>query len=55
VSRHDVPVPSLLRYALKLIGLQPRGPGEKVAWCVDFTYQLELRGWTVEIAEVTSR
>ncbi|MFC9251637.1 hypothetical protein [Amycolatopsis thailandensis] len=41
VSRDDVPVPVLLRYALKLIGLPSYGPGEKVAWWVDFVYQGE--------------
>jgi len=41
VSRDDVPVPTLLRYALKLIGLQSYGPGEKVAWWVTFTFRGE--------------
>lgn len=35
------PVPYLLRYALGLIGLEARGPGEKVAWWVNFTYKGE--------------
>lgn len=39
VSPHDVPVPDLLRYALKLIGLESGGPGEKVAWWVSFMYR----------------
>lgn len=40
-ERRAVPVPSLLRYALSLIGLEAHGPGEKVAWWVDFTYKNE--------------
>lgn len=28
-----------MMYALRLIGLNARGPGEKVAWWVDFSYQ----------------
>lgn len=39
VSPHDVPVPALLKYALPLIGLKAYGPGEKVAWWVNFTYR----------------
>lgn len=41
VSPYDAPVPSLLKYALTLIGLTARGPGEKVAWWVNFTYRGE--------------
>ena len=37
----DMPVPHLIRYALSLIGLAAAGPGEKVAWWVDFTYKGE--------------
>jgi hypothetical protein len=41
LSRHDAPVPSLLKYALKLIGLTAQGPHEKVAWWVEFRYRGE--------------
>jgi hypothetical protein len=41
LSPSDAPVPDLLRYALNLIGLQAYGPGEKVAWWVNFTYRGE--------------
>ncbi|MFJ1767865.1 hypothetical protein ACIOD2_46615 [Amycolatopsis sp. NPDC088138] len=41
VSRDTVPVPVLLKYALKLVGLPAHGPGEKVAWWIDFLYQDE--------------
>ncbi|MEU7864661.1 hypothetical protein [Nonomuraea sp. NPDC049141] len=41
LSRDDAPVPSLFRYALTLIGLTADGPGEKVEWWVNFTYQDE--------------
>lgn len=41
LSRGDAPVPSLFKYALTLIGLQARGPDEKVAWWVNFTYRGE--------------
>ncbi len=41
LSSDDAPVPVLLRYALTLIGLEARGPGEKVAWWVNFTYRGE--------------
>ncbi|MEA5367144.1 hypothetical protein VA596_46985 [Amycolatopsis sp., V23-08] len=41
LSPEDTPVPALLKYALKLIGLPSDGPGEKVAWWVDFLYQGE--------------
>lgn len=34
-----VPVPSLWKAALELIGLESRGPGEKVAWWINFTYK----------------
>lgn len=39
ISRHDAPVPVLLRLALQLIGLPHNGPHEKVAWWVTFTYK----------------
>ncbi|WP_147262043.1 hypothetical protein [Blastococcus sp. TF02A-26] len=41
LSPHDAPVPALLRYALTLIGLEARGPAEKVAWWVDFMFRNE--------------
>jgi len=41
LNRHDAPVPSLLKYALNLVGLKAYGPDEKVAWWVDFTYRGE--------------
>ena len=41
LSPDDAPVPVLLRYALTLIGLKARGPGEKVAWWINFTYRGE--------------
>ncbi|MEO3861756.1 hypothetical protein [Acrocarpospora sp. B8E8] len=41
LSRHDVPVPSLFKYALTLIGLTAYGPGEKVEWWVNFAYRGE--------------
>jgi hypothetical protein len=41
IDRADAPVPNLLRYALMLVGLKSYGPGEKVAWWVNFTYQGE--------------
>ena len=41
LSRDDAPVPSLLKYALTLIGLEAYGPSEKVAWWVSFTYRDE--------------
>lgn len=37
----DTPVPALWRYALTLIGLESHGPGEKVAWWVNFSYKGE--------------
>lgn len=37
----DAPVPSLLRYALTLTGLQAHGPDEKVAWWIGFAYRGE--------------
>jgi len=37
----EAPVPVLLKYALTLAGLKAGGPGEKVAWCVNFTFQDE--------------
>jgi hypothetical protein len=39
VPANDAPVPRLLKYALELIGLQARGPGENVEWWVNFTYR----------------
>src|SRR5437588_11834981 len=42
VSPNDTPVPALLKYALALIGLEAGGPGEKVAWWVNFSYRGEL-------------
>lgn len=41
LSPDDAPVPALLKYALELVGLRSDGPGEKVAWWVDFLYQGE--------------
>lgn len=41
ISPEDSPVPPLYKYALNLIGCQAYGPGEKVAWWVNFTYQGE--------------
>ena len=41
LSRDDAPVPSLLEYALILIGLEAYGPEEKVAWWVKFSYRGE--------------
>ena len=41
LSRDDVPVPALLKYSLTLTGLKAYGPGEKVAWWVNFTYRGE--------------
>ena len=38
---YEAPVPSLLKYALTLIGLMAYGPDEKVAWWVNFTYRGE--------------
>jgi hypothetical protein len=35
----DAPVPILLKYALTLVGLKSGGPGEKVAWWVNFTFE----------------
>jgi len=46
LSPNDVPVPSLFKYALVLIGAIAYGPDEKVAWWVNFTY----RGEWCEIA-----
>jgi hypothetical protein len=37
----EAPVPVLLKYALTLAGLKAGGPGEKVAWWVNFTFQDE--------------
>lgn len=37
----EAPVPALLKYTLSLIGLTAHGPGEKVAWWVNFTYKGE--------------
>jgi hypothetical protein len=41
LSPNDVPVPSLFKYALTLIGLTACGPGDKVEWWVNFTYRGE--------------
>lgn len=41
IHPHEAPLPSLFKYALTLIGLEAHGPGEKVAWWVDFTYKGE--------------
>jgi hypothetical protein len=41
IDRADAPVPNLLRYALVLVGLKSYGPGEKVAWWVNFAYRGE--------------
>jgi hypothetical protein len=41
LSPDDAPVPSLLKYALILIGLEAYGPAEKVAWWVNFSYRGE--------------
>lgn len=42
LSPQEAPVPVLLRHALTLIGIRHRGPGEKVAWWVTFTYKGHL-------------
>lgn len=42
----EAPLPVLLRHALALIGIPHRGPGEKVAWWVTFTY----KGYPCELA-----
>lgn len=39
VSRDEIALPGLARYALELVGLPPSGPGEKVAWWVNFLFQ----------------
>ncbi|MFJ2620097.1 hypothetical protein [Glutamicibacter sp. NPDC087344] len=39
VSRDEIALPGLVRYALKLVGLSSFGPGEKVAWWVNFLFQ----------------
>lgn len=39
LDRHDFPVPRLLAYALRLAGIKPGGPGEKVAWWASFTFK----------------
>lgn len=39
VSRDEIALPGLARYALKLVGLPSAGPGEKVAWWVNFLFQ----------------
>lgn len=39
VSREEIALPGLARYALKLVGLPSAGPGEKVAWWVNFLFQ----------------
>lgn len=35
----EAPIPVLLRHALTLIGVPHQGPGEKVAWWVNFTFK----------------
>jgi hypothetical protein len=37
----DAPVPALLRLALELIGVEPSGPAEKVAWSAQFEFNGE--------------
>lgn len=39
VSRDEIALPGLVRYALGLVGLRSFGPGEKVAWWVNFMFQ----------------
>lgn len=39
LSPLDAPVPRLLAYALELIGIPAHGPGEKVEWWINFTYE----------------
>lgn len=39
VSRNEIALPGLARHALKLVGLPSAGPGEKVAWWVNFLFQ----------------
>lgn len=39
ISRDEITLPALARYALELIGLPSFGPREKVAWWVNFLYQ----------------
>jgi len=46
ISSSEAPIPGLLKLALTLIGLESRGPGEKVAWWVNFTY----KGQSCELA-----
>ncbi|UUW92233.1 hypothetical protein [Pimelobacter simplex] len=41
IDPDDAPVPFLLKYALNLVGCPAYGPGEKVAWWVNFTYRGE--------------
>ena len=38
---YDVPVPTLYKYALTLIGCPAYGPGEKMLWCIPFLYEGE--------------
>lgn len=42
ISPDDAPLPALFKYALTLVGPMAYGPGEKVAWWVNFTYRGEL-------------
>lgn len=39
ISRGEIALPELARYALELIGLPAVGPGERVAWWVNFLFQ----------------
>lgn len=42
VSRDEIALPGLARYALELVGLRSAGPGEKVSWWVHFLFQGQL-------------
>jgi len=39
ISYADCPIPSVLKLALSLIGLEAQGPAEKVAWWVPFAFE----------------
>lgn len=39
VSDDEITLPELARYALELVGLPSDGPGEKVAWWVNFLFE----------------
>jgi hypothetical protein len=39
ISRDEITLPALARYAMELVGLRSFGPKEKVAWWVNFLYQ----------------